>query len=330
MDKYLQCTPIELADDDSFIRWVKNGSRAGDLNWDTWLASNPGKSSDIQTAKHIVLGIQFKKEPVSQMTEDKVWSKINKDIGTNVNTGQVKSSKKSSTSIFKLISYGAVAAIALVLLMMNIGSDYDTSVQTPYAMVKTINLPDGSTVQMNADSKIEYDTKSWNENRFVSLDGEAFFSVQKGSKFTVKTDYGNVQVLGTSFNVNTRNKELSVICKTGKVAVINSQKETILAPDQSVSIESQIHKFNNNTPRIEDRSSWIKGSYSYSNESLSKVISDLERQYDIKISIDKNLATTKYSGGFVNGNIDNSLSEVMWPLGLKFTITGKDVKITKE
>ncbi|MFT4534395.1 MAG: transmembrane sensor [Saprospiraceae bacterium] len=328
MDKYLQCTPIELADDDSFIRWAKNTSQEGDLDWDNWLASHTEKTSDVQTAKNIVLGIQFKEETVSQATEDKVWSKINEKISTDINSSQKKSTKKAS--IFKLISYGAVAAIALVLLMMNIGSGYDTSVQTPYAMSKSIQLPDGSTVQMNADSKLEYDTKSWDKNRHVSLEGEAFFSVQKGSKFTVKTKYGNVQVLGTSFNVNTRNQILNVICKTGKVAVSNSQNETILTPNQSVSIVSQIHKFNNNTPRIEDRSSWIKGSYTYSNESLSNVILDLERQYDIKISIAKNLSTIKYSGGFVNGNIDNSLSEVMWPLGLKFTTNGKNVIITKE
>ena len=45
-------------------------------------------------------------------------------------------------------------------------------------MVKTIELPDGSSIQMNADSKIEYDTKSWNENRIVTLEGEAFFTVK--------------------------------------------------------------------------------------------------------------------------------------------------------
>lgn len=328
MDKYLQCTPIELADDDSFIRWAKSTSREGDLDWDTWLESNAEKASDVQTAKNIVLGIRFKEKPVSQVSEDKVWSKINENISTNINTYPNKSTKK--TSIFKLVSYGAVAAIALVLLMMNIGSEYNTTVQTPYAMVKTVNLPDGSTVQINVDSKLEYNSKSWDKNRFVSLDGEAFFSVQKGSKFTVKTDQGNVTVLGTSFNVNTRNKALSVICKTGKVAVSNSQKETILTPNQSVRIANQKHEFIDKVLEIVDRSNWTKGSYSYNNESLSKVIEDLERQYDINISIDKQLTVTEYTGGFLTGDMDNSLSEVMWPLGLKYTVTGKNVKVIKE
>ena len=328
MDKYLQYTPIELADEDSFIRWAKSDSKEGDLDWDTWLESNSEKASDVQTAKNIVLGILFKNEIVSQVTEDKVWSKINENISTDNNIGHKKSAKKAS--ILKLISYGAVAAIALVLLMMNIGSEYDTCVHTPYAIVKTINLPDGSTVQMNADSKLEYDTKSWNENRYVSLDGEAFFSVQKGSKFTVKTDQGNVQVLGTSFNVNTRNKELSVICKTGKVAVSNSQKETILTLNQSVRIVDQKHEFDDKILEIVDRSNWTIGSYAYDNESLSKVIEDLERQYDINISIDKKYAETRFSGGFLTGDINNSLSEVLWPLGLKYRIAGKNVKVIKE
>ena len=328
MDKYLQYTPIELADDDSFIRWAKGSSREGDMDWNTLLESNTEKASDVQLAKNIVLGIQFKEEPISQITEDKVWSKIKENINTESNSSQKKSSKR--VSIFKLISYGAVAAIALVLLMMNIGSEYDTSVQTQFAMMQTVSLPDGSIVQMNADSKLEYDTKSWDKNRDVALEGEAFFTVQKGSKFTVKTANGKVQVLGTSFNVNTRNQKLSVICKTGKVAVSNSQKKTILTPNQSVRIEKQKHIFNDNLPRIEDRSSWTKGSYTYNSESLANVILDLERLYDIKISVDIDLASTKYSGGFVKGNIDTSLSEVMWPLGLKFTTNGKEVTITKE
>ena len=328
MDKYLQYKPIELADDDSFIRWAKKNPREGDLDWDTWLVTNTDKASDLQLAKKIVLGIQFKQEPVSQMTEDKVWSKINENIGTDTSTNKVISTK--NTSIFKLISYGAVAAIALVLLMMNFGSGYDTSVETSYAMIKTINLPDGSTVQMNADSKLEYDTESWNENRFVSLDGEAFFSVQKGSQFTVKTDQGNIQVLGTSFNVNTRNKALNVICKTGKVAVSNSQKETILTPSQSVNIIKQKHNFVDKGLAAVDRSSWVNGIYSYDSDPLSNVIGDLERLYNIKIDVDKNLVLAKYTGAFKKGDINNSLSKVLWPIGLKFTIEGKNVKVTKE
>ncbi len=328
MDKYLQYTPIELADDDSFIRWAKSNSREGDVDWDTWMATNTDKTSDLQTAKKIVLGIQFKQEPVSQMTEDKVWSKIKENIGSDVNTNNAKPAKK--TSIFKLISYGAVAAVVLVLLMINLGSGYDTSVVTSYAMIKTVSLPDGSTVQMNADSKLEYDTESWNENRFVSLNGEAFFSVQKGSKFTVETDQGNIQVLGTSFNVNTRNKALNVICKTGKVAVSNSQKKTILTPYQSVSIVKQNHTFVDKGIEVADRSNWRNGSYSYDNESLSNVIGDLERLYDIKIAVDENLISEKYTGAFKKGDINSSLSKVLWPIGLKFTIDEKNVRVTKE
>lgn len=328
MDKYLQYTPLELAENDSFIRWAKGNPREGDLDWDTWLSANLEKSPDIQSAKDIVSSIVFSQETIPKATQEKVWSKINEKISASKNIDVPKTKQK--TSIIKWISYGAVAAVALVLLMMNLGSDYDTTVRTPYALNKTVELPDGSKVQINADSKIEYNSKTWSNERTIILDGEAFFSVQKGSKFTVKTNNGDIAVLGTSFNINTRNNLLHVICKTGKVAVTNSAHKTILSPNQSVTIWDDKHDFNKDIQNTDDRSSWKDGSYIYKDKTLATVIGDLERQYDIKINIESNLTKVKYSGGFNTGNLDNSLSEVMWPLGLKFTVNGKKVLVTKD
>ena len=50
-----------------------------------------------------------------------------------------------------------------------------------------ISLPDNSQVSLNALSSVTYNESSWDENRELTLNGEAFFKVEKGSTFEVKT-----------------------------------------------------------------------------------------------------------------------------------------------
>jgi len=328
MDKYLQYDHIELADDPSFIKWAKGQKSQEGLDWDAWLSDHPNKEEDVKNAVQLVRNMQFVHDEAPQSVEDNIWSKINNDIQSKDKKSISETSNKGR--VFRMLSYGAAAAVALILLLVNMGSDYDTTVSTSYAMVESVTLPDGSEVQINSDSKLEYDAESWNEERTLHLEGEAFFSVEKGSKFTVTTDYGDVSVLGTSFNVNTRNNKLDVICKTGKVAVTTLNKETILTPSQAVKVDAGKHNFVEQVASNVDRSKWTKGIYTYNGEVLSNVLADLERQYDVKIKIDEGLSDNKYSGGFAKGNLDSSLSEVLWPLGYTFQIKENIVEITKK
>ncbi len=81
---------------------------------------------------------------------------------------------------------------------------------------EVVILPDGSWAYLNNESSIEYD-KIFNE-RVVQTEGEVFFSVKKGkSPFVVKTELGEIQVLGTKFNVKSSYKELEVEVEEGIV-----------------------------------------------------------------------------------------------------------------
>jgi ferric-dicitrate binding protein FerR (iron transport regulator) len=79
-----------------------------------------------------------------------------------------------------------------------------------------VNLPDGSQVYLNRNSSVSYD-KNFNP-RNIELEGEAFFSVVSGeTPFTVKTTQGEVDVLGTEFNVKAEAEELEVDVEEGVV-----------------------------------------------------------------------------------------------------------------
>lgn len=80
-------------------------------------------------------------------------------------------------------------------------------------------LPDNSAFTLYENSKLYYDQNEWPKNRILNLEGVAYFMVNKGTTFTVKTDLGNVQVLGTQFKVKAVDNLLQVNCNEGMVSV---------------------------------------------------------------------------------------------------------------
>ncbi len=83
-----------------------------------------------------------------------------------------------------------------------------------------IELDDGSVVTLNANSTFRW-TEGWNKSkvRKAALEGEAFFKVKKqnGIPFTVHTNDVAVEVLGTSFNVDSREAKTKVYLDEGRV-----------------------------------------------------------------------------------------------------------------
>ena len=81
---------------------------------------------------------------------------------------------------------------------------------------QSVDLPDGSNVLLNKNSTISYGADF--TTRTVTLKGEAFFNVQKGNTpFIVKTNLGEVKVLGTKFNVDTSAETIDVEVEEGTV-----------------------------------------------------------------------------------------------------------------
>ncbi len=81
---------------------------------------------------------------------------------------------------------------------------------------ETLELPDGSMAYLNSNSSIEFSTNS--NQRQVHQTGEVFYSIVKADlPFIVKTDVGEIRVLGTKFNVNSNNDELEVEVEEGSV-----------------------------------------------------------------------------------------------------------------
>jgi transmembrane sensor len=97
-------------------------------------------------------------------------------------------------------------------------------------------LPDGSLVTMNSHSTLIYPEKFSGKIRPVTMLGEAFFKVtpDKTKPFIIKVNGVTVRVVGTSFNVKSRNGKTQVIVETGIVNVSEKNKNVNLNPGEKV------------------------------------------------------------------------------------------------
>ena len=186
-------------------------------------------------------------------------------------------------------------------------------VQTLASEKTTIELPDASTVIVNAMSELSYSKNKWNQKREIALMGEAFFDVAKGSKFNVITSEGVVSVLGTQFNVKQRGNYFEVKCFEGVVKVVSRSFTEELRGGDNFRLENGESSLGKNPYK---HPQWTKNVSSFDRVSLSEVFAELERQYDINVKIENLGSDDLFTGGFVHDNLENALRSITEPLDL--------------
>ena len=215
-----------------------------------------------------------------------------------------------------LLRIAAILVISVGVYYFSINTD--TKINTVVAEKTTVDLPDQSLVQLNAQSKISFNKKSWDKNRDVELEGEAFFKVAKGSKFSVITKEGRVTVLGTQFNVKQRDNYFEVICFEGSVGVYYKEKSVTLKPGYSfLIIDGNIYAKDLDN-RLEP--SWVNNESYFDSLPYKTVLSELERQYGISIETNNIDLAQLFTGTFKHDDLELALKSVTLPLNLKYQI----------
>lgn len=223
-------------------------------------------------------------------------------------------------------SFLKIAAIFVIMLTSSYFLFFNNtkSFETQIAQTQTFNLPDNSEVILNAQSKLSFNKKEWKESRTLELDGEAFFKVAKGEKFTVYTDAGSIQVLGTQFNVKERDNYFEVQCYEGSVSVTSIIEKVILKPGKSFRVVNGnvviTNDINGETP------SWLAKESSFENVPLWQVINELQIQYNIIVDASQVDISKTFSGSFTHTDKNIALQSVTIPLKLSYKINGNKVE----
>jgi len=228
----------------------------------------------------------------------------------------------SMRPIRKWLQVAAAIAVLMTVSIFYINS-LDETINTEFAERKEVMLPDASEVILNAESELSYDAKNWDSKRNVSLEGEAFFKVAKGKRFTVSTAVGEVAVLGTQFNVEHRKNFFEVTCFEGLVSVVYNNTETKLPAGTSFLVIN--NKLQAATAPTSETPSWINNESSFQAIPLIYVLEEFQRQYNVTIATQNVDMQQLFTGTFSNTNMNLALQSISIPSHIQYRIEGDKV-----
>ena len=271
----------------------------------------------------------FKKVELSfKKSKDELWDTLSDRLSDN--------SQQAKTKVISLTWVKLAAAVALLLVCSTFFLRfYSTTINCPNGQHLSHTLPDGSTVQLNAASSISFHPYWWHFYREVFFEGEGFFSVEKGNRFSVISANGITEVLGTSFNIFSRNKEYKVFCETGRVKVLSTKSnvELIINPGELAILNNHLKQGLVDTILSENVLAWKGNKFIFTSENIQNVINELQRQYNVNIILALDNPTEfVYSGYFTKSNsVETSLNFICKSFNLNFVeINNKEYKVYKK
>lgn len=220
---------------------------------------------------------------------------------------------------------------ASVVLMLGVGGWFNRdgllyqTVRTGFGEMRSLTLPDGSAVTLNANSSLRFPRTAFGlapfgqEARTVSLTGEADFSVRHlptHQRFVVQTPKGlTVTVLGTQFTVLSRERNTRVALRSGRVE-LRLGKQTghaplTMRPGDLVTLDNRGKLALRQTPHPEALSAWKQHRFTFEQTSLREIADILNENYGLTVTIaSAELANRTISGSFPARNANEVVQMV--------------------
>jgi Fe2+-dicitrate sensor, membrane component len=273
---------------------------------------------DNQVEKDEAMQEIWERSPSADVT-DRTWEDLAR-LQELIATEQY-SFHQSHRLFMQIAKYAAVIVFAVISSVITYYATKSSALQfaefsVPYGECQKMQLPDGSTVWINAGSTLIYPQKFSADTRTVYLCGEANFSVMKNPKqpFIVKTKDLDVQALGTKFNVqsypNMTSTTATLMEGSVKVnAASNTALSYILKPNEQLTYSRSKKNVTIAQVDAEKLTSWRKGYLIFQGATFDDIVSTLERKYNVQINYDAD----KYRGKSYYGkfNPDESIDQAL-------------------
>lgn len=255
-------------------------------------------------------------------TSDALSSEIQISMLYNIRDEIKKSSpekrKKAINYKRQIIQYAACACIIIgfclgmySLLKENHIPTNTFTIRAEKGQKASMELPDGTIVWLNSNTKLTYDNLYNSKNRIVKLDGEAYFEVAKNEDipFVVHANDMHIQAIGTAFNVKAYalDKEVSTTLVEGNVKVSVDTQDTFLSTNEKISYNRETRDLLKSTVYDASLMSvWRTGELFLQDESLEDISVLFERLYNIKILLDSDeIKRYRFTGVIKNSSLNN-------------------------
>lgn len=273
--------------DELLFKYFSNEASADEVaQIEQWLEEDPARQSEFDSAHYLFNAMILHSDELSKMTTP----------------GALEKTSRKSKVRRLVYRYAAAAAAVVIAGLSGVFVDREINynkmtaqtnvLEVPAGQRMSVTLSDGTQVQLNGNSRIEYPVIFSRKQRNVKLSGEAFFEVKHDERhpFIVETFASKVEVLGTRFNVyaDEASEYFSAALVDGKVKVTTNDetaKQVVLAPDEMV-------KFVNNHLVVtkvdaENLISWTEGYVNLADTDFESLMHRFENVYGVKIVIER-------------------------------------------
>ncbi len=327
VNNYLHYKENDFLADPLFQEWVKDPNDDINQYWQQIMNAFPQKKTEIENAYLYLQSISFKEE---YPTNEEVNASLEKHLLSiqdqlNADSESVVKTNRLWRNVMKIAAvFGGVVLITIGYLFFSgkLGGPKNHVVKTDFGEIKKVTLPDGSIVELNANSEIKF-SNDWgqNEKREIWLSGEAFFNVkhfnndttniQPHETFLVHTKHLTVTVLGTRFDVRQRREKTEVVLQSGKIALSFPTaviEDIILKPGEMISFNNTGKKIEKHTTSPEHYSAWKEQKLILRNPSVNEILIYLEDNFGKKIVLaDSATGSKMISGPILLSSLEDAL-----------------------
>lgn len=376
-------TPDDFADDPSFRAFVRNTDPEAVRHWTDWLARHPDRLPDAEEAIRLVdaLDQYVPRRLTGQQLEQEIHTLQQRLVRETQQplTGPTADETPGRVSSRRWLHRVVRVAAAVVVLFFTgyflywLNRSVSPSVRvesamsdaspiraapepnrttgnrqltrTDYGQRRTIRLPDGSVVTLNAHSTLTLSPDWVDGKREVVLTGEAFFRVSKQQragnpvKFTVRAGNVVVEVLGTQFDVSTRNRRVKVVLNEGRIR-LSVPDDARTTPDDSRTLEmlpGDIVEVSdkktitlNSQAEVAEHSAWVMGELVFDDAPLSEVADVIRENYGYAVEFaDPALAGQRLTATLPDQNLDVLLKALEKAFSLSITRHQNIIRIAR-
>jgi len=294
--------PEDLLVDESFLAWHFKLPEAEPQKWESWVSGHPDRAQLVQQAIHLLDTTRLSEPPLPLQQIAAAHERLLQSLPDTHRT-------------FRLRRW-MIAAAAAVIVVLGAGLIYtgitrsrSTAITTAFGEVASRQLPDGTDVMMDANSRISYNNVGWSEgkDREVWMDGEAFFHVRKTpehSRFIVHLAHMDVIVTGTRFNVINRHGTENILLEEGSVILRNKKGEQLpLTPGEFVSFKEDL--WQKKAVQPDSLMAWKEQKLVFSNTPLRDLVTVINDHYGVHLRLaDSSIADSTISAMLPNNNLE--------------------------
>lgn len=291
------------------------------------------------------------KEDVSHISDAALWKIMEKEAenADRVEMSEAERARILSTVHKKirknhhinLLKYAAAILVLIVGLPSIMWFYYGNAekespmseIVVPPGNKASITLSDGTKVEMNSGTIMYYAVEKHGRRDVVIKSGEAYFDVAKDTEhpFHVTVADMQIEVLGTTFNVNAYGSQVVTSLFTGKVQLSSADRKHIhmLRPGSKSIYGKDNHRFSITEVDKAVDLGWKNGYLIFNSMSLKEVLAKIELWYGVKIKLENSrFADDKLTGSFHNETLESVLNSLSVQYKFDY-ITQKDFIIVK-